>query len=348
MRKRIIIVAIVLTLSYLTYTRLTGKSLTENLASNLISPLGHTISRETPLPTPFYEITIPALRARSYQSSLQELKLYREQPNYTSYLTSYASDGLKINGLLTKPKGEMPPGGWPAIVFVHGYIPPTLYKTTEKYVDYVNYLAKRGFVVFKIDLRGHGASEGEPGGAYYSSDYIIDTLNALRALQSADFVGDDRIGLWGHSMAGNVVFRALIAKPEIKAAVIWAGAVYTYEDMRKYGINDNSYRPPTTNTRRKREELTKMYGDFSTENDFWKQVAATNYLDGVTSALQIHHAQDDAVVSINYSRNLSSILDNSKITHELYEYPAGGHNISGNNFTAAMARTAEFFTTRLK
>ncbi len=72
----------------------------------------------------FQEITIPYLRARIYQSKLGEMQRVYDYLSYTEYLTSYDSDGLKINGLLTKPTGEVPAGGWPAIVFVHGYIPP--------------------------------------------------------------------------------------------------------------------------------------------------------------------------------------------------------------------------------
>lgn len=52
-------------------------------------------------------------------------------------------------------------------------------------------------MVFKIDLRGHGESEGEAGGGYYSDDYIQDTLYARAVLQSTDFVDGDNIGLWG-------------------------------------------------------------------------------------------------------------------------------------------------------
>ena len=44
--------------------------------------------------------------------------------NYRRYYASYFSEGLRIYALLTVPFGEPPAGGWPAIVFNHGYIPP--------------------------------------------------------------------------------------------------------------------------------------------------------------------------------------------------------------------------------
>ncbi len=299
----------------------------------------------TPRQFPFSEMTIPYLRDREYVSMLGTLKEYQTYETYTSYITSYESDSLRVNGLLTIPKGEKPQKGWPAIVFVHGYIPPSLYKTTEKYVEYVDYLSRNGFVVFKIDLRGHGNSEGEPGGGYYSSDYIIDTLNAYAALQSTDYVNKDAIGVWGHSMAGNVVSRVWAAKPTIPAVVIWSGAGYTYKDLQDYRLNDNSYRPPNENTgpRRRREELFKAHGQFDPNSEFWKQVPSTNYLNDLKGAIEIHHAVDDTVVSVEYSRNLMKLLDTTDVPHQLYEYSSGGHNISGASFTKAMERTVEFY-----
>lgn len=253
--------------------------------------------------------------------------------------------------MLTIPKGlasRSPEGvvGWPAVVFVHGYIPPEEYQTLVNYTSYVDYLARNGLVVFKIDLRGHDESEGETGGAYYSGDYVIDTLNAVTSLKNEDFVDPSRISLWGHSMAGNIVFRSFIAKSDIKKVVIWAGAGYTYTDLQEFRISDNSYRPPPANIERakKRQQLRDLYGDFNPDSEFWKQVPATNYLEGVDGQIQVHHATNDNVVSIDYSRNLMSILEDTQIPHELFEYPSGGHNLTGNSFTQAMERTVGFLT----
>jgi dipeptidyl aminopeptidase/acylaminoacyl peptidase len=307
------------------------------------------VQTATATPFLFQEITIPYLRNRTYEGKLGELTKYSENSSYTSYLTNYDSDGFKINGLLTVPKGVEPEEGWPAIVFIHGYIPPTIYRTTERYANHVDYLAKNGFVVFKIDLRGHGSSEGEAGGAYYSGDYVIDTLNAYSALEKSDFVNPKGIGLWGHSMAGNVVARSVAVKKDIPAAVIWAGAGYTYTDLTTFRINDQSYRPPTTNTERarKRKLLNDTYGVFNEESWFWKLVPATNYLEGVKTSLQVHHSVDDDVVSIEYSRNLKRVLEGVSIQMELEEHPSGGHNISGSRFTDAMRSGVEFFRTHL-
>lgn len=300
---------------------------------------------ETAEPFPFQELTIPYLKNRTYQSQLNDRQRVGGGPGYTNYLTGYSSDGLKINGLLAVPTGEMPEDGYPAVVFVHGYIPPTTYKTEQNYNLYVDYLARRGLVVFKIDLRGHDQSEGEAGGSYYSGDYVVDVLNAYSALQNSELVNPDKVGLWGHSMAGNVVLRAMAAYPTIPRVVIWAGAVYSYEDFRTLGISDNSYRPPTqvSERRRQRDELFATYGQFDPNSWFWRQVPATNYLDDIRGEIQIHHAVDDGVVSIEYSRGLAEALAKTTIPHQLFEYASGGHNLTGSAFSQAMQRSSEFY-----
>ena len=66
---------------------------------------------------PFGELTIPVLRQRSYQSQLRELVPVSQKATYTSYLTSYDSDGFRINALVTRPRGDQPVAGWPAVGF---------------------------------------------------------------------------------------------------------------------------------------------------------------------------------------------------------------------------------------
>lgn len=299
-----------------------------------------------PTPYPFYELTIPYLRDQTYVSNLSKLEEVSSNDSYTSYVTSFTSDGLKVNGWLTRPVGDVPTGGWPAIVFIHGYLPPRTYETLgQPYSTYVDYLARNEFVVFKIDLRGHGDSQGEPGGAYYSADYVIDALNAYNALQKADFVNPQKVGVWGHSMAGNVSLRAIAAKPDIPAVVIWGGAGYTYTDLITYRITDSSYDPSQSSATRtrKREQIRKLYGDPDPSKPFWQQMAPTSYLNDIKGAIALHHAEDDNVVDVHYSRDLNALLDKTPVTHEFYEYPSGGHNISGESFNVAMQRTVDFF-----
>jgi dipeptidyl aminopeptidase/acylaminoacyl peptidase len=301
------------------------------------------------------ELTIEYLRGLeiagseiTFEEELQQTLYYRQ------HLVSYISEGNKIYGLLTIPNEEPPESGFKAIVFNHGYIPPAAYQTTERYVAYVDYLARNGFVVFKIDLRGHGRSEGEPGGSYFSPGYTIDAIAALKSLQTMDVVDPQGIGMWGHSMAGNLVLRAMLIEPEVKAGVIWAGAVYSYDDLGKYGIDDNTYQPPPTpeaegtpDSRRRSQEIFDTYGRPDTGEPFWQAVSLTENIEYLNSPLQLHHAVDDPVVSIGYAFDLAAVLQGNGKVYEFYDYAGGGHNLNSPYFEQAMQRTVAFFRDNL-
>lgn len=300
-------------------------------------------------------ISIEHLRSLSIDS--EALVLEEElssEVNYTRYIASYISEGNKVYGLLTIPNEEIPEGGYPAIVFDHGYIPPTQYVTTSGYVAYVDYLARNGFVVFKIDFRGNGKSEGDPSGSYFSSAYTIDAVSAVKSLQKFEKVNSQRIGMWGHSMSGNVLLRSMLVSEDIKAGVIWSGAVYSYKDFVKYKISDNSYvhRPfeikegIEQSNRETSVEIQKIRNtpeDIDFNSDFWKAISLTENINYLKYPLQIHHAKNDDVVNIGYSKDLGDVLKSNNKTYEVYEYDGGGHNITSPYFEKAMERTVEFF-----
>lgn len=307
----------------------------------------------------FSRLSIEYLRAQDFDSEEPTIiEALTPGINYNRYIATYLSEGLKINALLTVPLGDMPEGGYSAIVFNHGYIPPTQYITTEKYLAYTDYLARNGFVVFKIDMRGHGISEGSPTGSYFSPSYTIDAISALKSLQKLDYINPNKIGMWGHSMSGNLTLRAMLVEPDIKAGVIWGGAVYSYEDFAKYRISDNSFvRTPGTggNNRSSIEpeyapEVQKIRDDSSNvdfNNAFWKSISLTNNISYLSAPLQLHHSMNDDVVDIGYSRDLASVLQTNNKSYELFEYLGGGHNINSPYFEQAMLRTVEFFKENL-
>ena len=189
----------------------------------------------TPLPTAtpvMYPMSIPFMRNGQYPGSESTIvEEWDEGLNCRRYYSYYLSEGLKIYALLTIPDREPPEGGFPAIVFNHGYIPPDVYRTTERYIAYVDEIAKAGYVVFRIDYRGHDASEGEPTVAYGDPGYLIDVLNAVASIKELPEVNPEKIGMWGHSMGGYLTLRAMVISEDVKVGVIWAGVVASYQDL---------------------------------------------------------------------------------------------------------------------
>jgi dipeptidyl aminopeptidase/acylaminoacyl peptidase len=186
----------------------------------------------TPTPTP-HPLTIQRSRARVYPGSEIAIEeTLAPGGGYSRQIVSYQSDGLKIYALMTVPFGAKPKTGWPVVIFNHGYIPPSQYKTTERYVAYIDAFARNGYIVLKSDYRGHGESEGFPSGGYGSPNYTTDVLNAVASIKQFDQADPKRIGMWGHSMGGYITLRNMVIGDDVKAGVIWGGVVATAEDLR--------------------------------------------------------------------------------------------------------------------
>ena len=304
---------------------------------------------KTPTPTPtLHPMDIQVMRQRDYPGS--EIVIERElEPgsNYSRYYAYYLSEGLKIYGLLTVPYGEMPPNGWPAIVFNHGYIPPTQYRTTERYLAYVDGLARSGYIVFRIDYRGHDRSDGSPSGAYGDPGYTVDVLNAVSSLQQFPLADPDKIGMWGHSMGGYLTLRSMVISPEIKAGVIWAGVVASYPDLLTRWRRGPTPTPGAVGSRSWRGNWIEQYGTPDENPEFWHSISSNSFLHDLSGPIQLHHGTADDSVPLEFSEILSWQVQQVGKPVELYVYEGDDHNLS-NYFTQAMTRTLQFFEQHLK
>jgi dipeptidyl aminopeptidase/acylaminoacyl peptidase len=264
----------------------------------------------------------------------------RNGSNYKRYIASYVSEGLEINGLLTVPLMEMPEGGFPAVIFVHGYIPPKEYSTINSYPTYQDSLARAGFVSYKPDLRGHDDSEGEAVSAHFSEKYVIDTMNAISYLKNYEAVNKNRLAYWGHSNGGEIGLRVVLLTDDIKAASFWAGVVGSYEDILET-YNDDIPFLQNLNI-----QLIQENNLPSKNNDFWNQLDPYNYLADISAPIELQHATGDDSVPIELSLSLKQALEKNNKVVEYHEYQGDDHNI-GQNSSLAWQRTINFFNRHL-
>lgn len=297
-------------------------------------------------------LSIEKMRLGDYPGS--EIKIEQnlvDGTGYKQYLVSYLSEGLKINGLLTVPKGERPEGGWPGIVFNHGYIPPEEYRTLENYASYVNGLASKGYVVFKPDYRGHGRSEGLPEGGYFSNAYTIDVLNALASLKQYDEVNPEKIGMYGHSLGGFLTLKSMVVVKDIKAGVIWGGVVGSYKEMYERWFKNSTWQPSEKEMMTRRvhlQDFIKKYGEPSKDSEFWNLISPINYVSDISAPIQLHHGIADETVPYQFSDSLEKAIKEVGGKVEYYKYEGGDHNLSGGAYNVAMQRSVEFFDKILK
>jgi dipeptidyl aminopeptidase/acylaminoacyl peptidase len=277
--------------------------------------------------------------------------------NYDRYDVSYQSEGLTIYGLLTVPRGAIPETGWPIIVFNHGYIPPDQYRTTERYVAYQDGFARNGYITLKPDYRGHGRSEGDPGGGTRGPGYTVDVLNAVSSLQRYPDADMERVGMWGHSMGGGITLRVMVVREDVKAGVMWAGTVASFEKIfedrpRWVGAEPSptpggSGDPGATAMPTQAPRGLFAYGTFDENPEFWAAIDPVTYLEDLSGPVQLHHAEGDRSVPVAWSEDLSTRLQEIGHPAELYVYPGDNHNISVN-FGAAMQRSLAFFDEHVK
>lgn len=296
------------------------------------------------------ELSVEMMRERDYPGS--EIKTEEELSsgsNYKRYVTSYLSEGNKIYALLTIPSGTKPEGGWPVIVFNHGFIPPAEYRTTERYVAYVDYFARSGYIVFKSDYRGHGSSEGSASGGYGTPAYTVDVLNAVSSIKTHEDANPDKIGMWGHSMGGHITLRSMVTTKDVKVGVIWAGVVASYEDL----LNNwrrgptNTQAPIPSGARRWRQALVEEHGDPASNPTFWNSISPTSYLKDLSGPIQLHSGTADHSVPYEFSVKLDKLITEAGGNSEVYLYEGDDHNISAN-FSTAMKRSLESFDRVLK
>ena len=296
-----------------------------------------------------HPLSISALRSGKYPGSeLVEEDVLENGSNYKRSIVSYKSESNKIFALLTVPVGQPPEGGWPVIIFNHGYIPPKEYRTTERYVAYVDGFARNGYVVFRSDYRGHGSSEGVATGGYGNNDYTIDILNAVSSVKKLSYINQEKIGMWGHSMGGHITLRNMVVNKDIKVGVIWAGVVASYPDL----VNNWRRRPsvapsisPSLTSWRSR--FSVEFGTPEKNPDFWNSISSDHYLSDISGPVQIHHGTNDESVPHAFSEKLQDKAKSAGKVSELYIYEGDDHNLS-QNFNTAMNRSVAFFDKYLK
>lgn len=294
-------------------------------------------------------ITIEAIRERTYLASpiITEQKL-GEQGGYTNAIISYHSDGFIIFALKSTPNGTSPLGGWPVIIFNHGYINPAQYQTNgADYQQFIAALARAGFVVIKPDYRGHGKSEGQPEGGHFSPVYAYDDLNLIASLKQFPGINPNRIGLVGHSLGGHVSLRTAVVSKDIKATALLAGVTGSFYDLLYNWPNGPMpLDQPMALVQGIKQTLIDKYSMPKDNPTFWDSASSVNYVSDTVGPVQVSHDQSDSVVPKLFSDHLVQALQNANKPVQYYVYPGDDHQFIKNR-SLVLQRLVDFFKASL-
>lgn len=310
-------------------------------------------STPTPTPLPRHPLEIEMMRATTYPGGeLVFEETLSPGSNYSRYIVSYPSEGLKIYAYMTVPEGDPSDTGWPVIIFNHGYIPPDVYRSTERYVAYVDGFARHGYIVFRSDYRGHGFSEGQPTGGYSTPAYTVDVLNGMYSVMRYDLADPNRVGMWGHSMGGQITLRSMVVVDDIRAGVIWGGVVSSYPDIFTYWWDPRREQLraeglPQAFRSSWRDDLMTQYGTPDENPGFWASVSPNTYLQDLSGPIQLHHGTDDETVPFVLSELLEAEMQAAGLYVDFWRWDGDDHNIS-TYFNQAMTRSIQFFDDYVK
>lgn len=272
---------------------------------------------------------IEGLRQREYIGG--EIKIegtLSSNNSYTKYLISYPSDNLKIYGVMNLPKGS---GPFPVVILNHGYFNTSTFKSGDGTDTMANILAAKGYITLAPDYRGFGNSEDsqESASRGHRPDYAIDVLNLIASVKSLDKADPNRIGIWGHSMGGEVSLRTIEATDKVKAVVLWAPTSGNAADNAAFYGRGRRTSSPTPNP------------DAS-------GTSPINYLQYINAPISLHQGLSDTEVNPQWSKNLSDALEKEGKEVEYFEYPGQDHNFKNLGWDEISQRTLEFFDSYLK
>lgn len=296
------------------------------------TPAVHPAATATPEPSPppptvtspptsdLDPFSIPGLRARSYPGgAVERLGIAEEEPGYTSYVIAYPSDGLRITGVMKVPRGD---GPFPVVVLNHGYFAPSAYTSGAGTHGMADRLAAAGYLTLASDYRGLGGSEDDGRGERgHRVEYAVDVLNLIGSILSIPQADPQRVGMWGHSMGGEVALRVAEVTDRLKALVLWAPT--------SAWIADNA----------------SFYGGGSTSrlNGLAYGRSPGNFLQYIAAPISLHQGDRDREVNPEWSVRLSVTLAEAGKTVELHQYPGQGHNFAELGWGEIAPRTVQFF-----
>ena len=134
---------------------------------------------------------------------------------------AFDAEGVTLRGWLYLP--DRATRAVPTVVMSHGFS-----AVKEMYLDkYAETFAEVGLGALVFDNRNLGASDGEPRQEIDPWAQVRDYRHAITFACTLPEVDRNRIGIWGHSMGGQLTLRAMVISKDIKAGVIWGGVVST-------------------------------------------------------------------------------------------------------------------------
>ena len=250
-----------------------------------------------------------------------------------SFGTLKAEDGQDLHYSILKPPDFDRRKKYPVIIEVYGG--PHAQMVSRKWGTLSDqYLARHGYIVFRLDNRGSDNRGRKFENVIYrrtGDPEVRDQLAGVDWLKAQPFVDSDHIAIDGWSYGGYMTLMTLLQAPQGTFAAAVAGAPVT--DWRLY---DTFY--------------TERYMDTPEDNpDGYEQSSVFPHAGNLDSPMLLMHGMADDNVTFDNTTRLIALLQEKGKMFELMTYPGQRHGIRGQALQTHLMRTRiEFLDRHLK
>jgi dipeptidyl-peptidase-4 len=245
--------------------------------------------------------------------------------------TLTADDGQTLHYSLLKPPGFDPAKRYPAIIEVYGG--PHVQTVTKSWGSLSDqYLARQGYLVFRLDNRGtwnRGKQFEDVIHHRTGLHEVSDQMKGVDWLKAQSFVDANRIAIQGWSYGGYMTLMTILQAPAGTFAAAVAGAA-----VADWSLYDTFY--------------TERYmGTPQTNAGGYEASSVFPYLENLSSPLLLLHGMaDDNVTFDNATRVMAKLQELGK-PFDLMTYPGQRHGIRGEALQRHLMQTRMSFLNRI-
>ncbi|MCY1043944.1 S9 family peptidase [Corallococcus sp. bb12-1] len=249
-------------------------------------------------------------------------------------------DGLEIPNLLFKPHQATPEQKAPALVWVHGGPGG---QTRKGYINFIQYLVNRGYVVLGINNRGstgYGKAFHKADDQKHGKEPLLDVVEARKYLASLPYVDGSHVGIIGGSYGGYMVLAALTFHPDSFEAGVDAFGISNWLRTLK-GM------PPEWGAFR--QAMFQEVGDPEKQEAMLKEISPLFHAERIKKPLLVIQGANDPRVPQAESDEIVAAVKKNGVPVEYLLLPDEGHGFKKKkNEVEVNERAQKFFDRYLK
>jgi len=234
-----------------------------------------------------------------------------------------ARDGLEIPAYLTFPPGKTKSSGpMPLIVMPHG---GPVARDTADFDFWAQYLAAKGYVVFKPQFRGStgfGYEFEKEGYGEFGKGMLTDTVDGVNHLIKNNIADADKICVTGASYGGYQALALPVIEPDMFKCALSVNGVSDIRDILKFEVARTGRDSGIIKFWR------KIIGDRDDDKEALIEQSPAQNAEKIKAEIVLVHGTDDMTVPVQQSKVMAKALKKVGQSDEIIMLENDDHNLS--------------------